>query len=522
MPQHLRWATVLLMAAVAPVGVVLHVAASAANPTLAVPILAQRDVPQGSKDPGTYDCLPTSTTMVLSYLQGQELIPDSIDLSYNRIRTRFREIVTNPLTPISDGIALLVTAELTSAVAADDFQTTGADWQAFLRDQLTRGYPVIASIGNWSLLNPNGDVKGETGWHPHAIVVTGISANGVNYNDPWDGAAHHLSLDQFAAAWKSRYPDGGDYAWGGIFFASQARSAGAPPAPTLVEANEQSAGPSETVHLRWSSVGDRAQYKIAAWNHLGRWVTWGWLDETSFESAIERKGGTLENWRVKARNPGGDESPYVVGTVPMGAPVPPVVSAPVAAPVPLPLPDAKTLLAESVSAMRLQANILATADANLLLVKGSGQLSLTMPDGVDGEGSMSGVSWSVHTTGPSRGLFVADHFIGDIGTRGAAVQVRDAVVIAVQEVSDWAVRDNGPTYQLNASLPIEEVDKFARDLGIPVRGRPSAKLSLVMDHESKLWQQLRLDVSWPAVRATVVGREIEVGPGGTAVLHIEV
>jgi len=68
-------------------------------------------------------------------------------------------------------------------------------------------------------------------------------------------------------------------------------------------------------------------------------------------------------------------------------------------------------------------------------------------------------------------LQIFDHVVGDISPIGAAVEGRDGLLEAIDDVSDWTVRDSGQTYRLKASLLTEEIERLFLDLDGP-RPRP--------------------------------------------------
>ena len=184
----------------------------------AVPTLKQVFSPPGQPDPngdtGVLDCTAASETMVLEYLQAARHVSGTAD--YPTVRRILRGN-----TPAREGISVNTAADytpsLTNGVASAQVQIlTPATWQSVVTSDLNAGFPVVAGIADWRLLSNGSQLAGA---YAHAIVVAGVGAGGVTYNDPWFGQQEHLSLQAFATAWGT--PAGGYPSWVALRFSSQ-------------------------------------------------------------------------------------------------------------------------------------------------------------------------------------------------------------------------------------------------------------------------------------------------------------
>jgi hypothetical protein len=164
--------------------------------------------------------------------------------------------------------------------------------------------------------------------------------------------------------------------------------------------------------------------------------------------------------------------------------------------------------------MRALPRIEVQAQANLLFMRGSGQLKLVMPDGV--EGQWEGLGQSVHLL-PNQGgtaVIVNGRHRGYLPAKGAASAVRDSMLDLLTYVSKWQVKQEGSSYHLEGQLPRDMVQTLTRTLGVDVPGDPHGQMMLAIDTRSKVWQRLELKVTWALASLSLFGQEIELGPSG--------
>ena len=159
--------------------------------------------------------------MALQALQSEGILSTGLDLSYETVAAAMRQSQPQVKNGIVWTVALGVVQQLTfDAIAADGTRPADGDWRGFLADQLGRGYPVVAQIHNWHLLQ-----RAWSGSYAHSVVVTGIDSRSVYYIDPEDGRMYSQALSAFATAWATS----GDTA---VVFTSQSPAPGAPAAPS--------------------------------------------------------------------------------------------------------------------------------------------------------------------------------------------------------------------------------------------------------------------------------------------------
>ncbi|HEC35288.1 MAG TPA: NACHT domain-containing protein [Anaerolineae bacterium] len=152
------------------------------------PVSLAYDVPVLKQTARSFECGPTSVSMVLQYCNGEgtrpALTPQQI---IQRLGHRF-----NP----HEGIAA---DKLVDGLREMDLGYRTIEWTAglgkeALLSELREG-PVIAQVH--LNLGPSG--------YPHMVVVTGASEGGnvIHINDPWTGKARQLTWEAFERTWTS-------------------------------------------------------------------------------------------------------------------------------------------------------------------------------------------------------------------------------------------------------------------------------------------------------------------------------
>ncbi|MGC8857010.1 MAG: C39 family peptidase [Anaerolineae bacterium] len=154
----------------------------------AVPLVSQHGLKYGQNNT-EYGCTAASTEMVLRYWNQKDakhkVMSAQEILNLNVKQGTFKEGAGLSVTNVHDELESL-------GYKAEDH--VKADFESLKKD-VEQG-PVVA------IVNLGMGSKG----YPHAVVVTGISADGskVLVNDPWTGKSHEYSADTFKASWGSR------------------------------------------------------------------------------------------------------------------------------------------------------------------------------------------------------------------------------------------------------------------------------------------------------------------------------
>ncbi|HVC33109.1 MAG TPA: hypothetical protein VNL16_06325, partial [Chloroflexota bacterium] len=172
-------------------------------------------------------------------------------------------------------------------------------------------------------------------------------------------------------------------------------------------------------------------------------------------------------------------------------------------------------LGQSIMAMRALPKIDLRWQATFLAPIGSGWLTLTLPDAVDGQGTLASTSWRVATSGGQTAVQVGDSPAGNLPSSGLATALRDAVVDLPCSVPDATVRRAGDVDLLEGRLaPGGGSDLLRQVTGLVVPGRPIGELSLAIDPSTKTWRALDLRLVWSVVDVNVLGHQITWGPTG--------
>jgi hypothetical protein len=191
---------------------------------LPVPAIAQRFGPPdttttGQLDYGAYNCVPASATMIIQHLVSAHELSD-VTSDYPSIRRLARRHQPNPNSGMWPQVVQTELPQLTNNQITAQLNYFEAEhWQESVARQIQAGYPILAVVHDWSLLDGNWAEE-----NVHAFVITGIGDGKVVYNDPWDGQRHEMTIAGFENAWSyTTYSDeSGNYA--GYTFTVQANT----------------------------------------------------------------------------------------------------------------------------------------------------------------------------------------------------------------------------------------------------------------------------------------------------------
>jgi len=151
---------------------------------------------EGLTDIGILNCVPASVAMVLQSLEARGIISNSVT-DYPSIRRAFRLKGPNPESGLSPSwIPELVQEFTNDSLTASNSSLDPDNWQEDIFQQLNSGYPVIATVLDWSRL-----VGSRQGKFPHAIVINGYDGENVLYIDPQDGEQYAMPTESFGDAW---------------------------------------------------------------------------------------------------------------------------------------------------------------------------------------------------------------------------------------------------------------------------------------------------------------------------------
>lgn len=172
-------------------------------------------------------------------------------------------------------------------------------------------------------------------------------------------------------------------------------------------------------------------------------------------------------------------------------------------------------LDQSIATMRTQPKLDVRWQATFLAPVGSGWLTLTPPNGVDGQGTMASRSWQVSTSGDRTTIRVDDKVVGDLPSSGVATALRDVLVSLPCYASNAVVRHDGASDHVDGRLePGAESETLRQMTGLVVPGSPISQFSLAIDPKTKTWQSLEIRLIWAIVDVDVLGHRITWGPGG--------
>ncbi|WP_455387528.1 C39 family peptidase [Petrachloros mirabilis] len=149
-----------------------------------VPLKSQQDLELNGK-PTEYGCAPTATSMVLDYWNSKDPEKNKTLSSQELIDLNAKQ---GEFTPTGMSVSNMKDElqNLGYHVAQDHTNATIDE----LRDAVSKG-PVIATVKLG---------LGTSGYN-HSVVVTGISPTQVEINDPWEGKAKIMPIDQFEQTW---------------------------------------------------------------------------------------------------------------------------------------------------------------------------------------------------------------------------------------------------------------------------------------------------------------------------------
>jgi hypothetical protein len=187
------------------------------NGELSVPTIKQTFTPPDwtglTYDSGDFDCVLASVTMILQSLQMRGIISGAT-IDYMSVRRKFREKALNANEGVSIGLVDQLTPTLTNnALTATVGVFDAEHWQEAVAQQIQAGYPIIATVLDWSLLKAKWK-----GHYVHSIVVYGLQENKVFYNDPWDGNKYTMDISEFSGAWGNKGLSASDQSYYAITF----------------------------------------------------------------------------------------------------------------------------------------------------------------------------------------------------------------------------------------------------------------------------------------------------------------
>ncbi len=173
----------------------------------------------------------------------------------------------------------------------------------------------------------------------------------------------------------------------------------------------------------------------------------------------------------------------------------------------------------SLAAMRALPRIDVRWEAVFLAPMGSGWLTITPPDAIEGEGTMVSTSWNFQTSGSQIAVTVNDRQIGQLPSQGLAASLRDVLLDLPCYAPNASVQREGQTERIQGRLTAGSGSEVMRQLiGLAIPGNPIGEMTLAVDSSTKVWQSLDLRLTWAVVDVDVMGRRITWGPSGRMVL----
>ncbi len=173
----------------------------------------------------------------------------------------------------------------------------------------------------------------------------------------------------------------------------------------------------------------------------------------------------------------------------------------------------------SIATMRALPEIDVRWQATFLAPMGSGWLTITPPDTIDGLGTMVLTSWNIKSRGESVAVVVNDRPIGDLPSRGLAASLRDAMVALPCYAPNVSVQTEGNVERIEGRLSAGNGSEVLRQLiGLAIPGNPIGEMTLTIDSSTKVWQALDLRLVWAVLDVDVMGRRITWGPSGRVML----
>lgn len=158
------------------------------------PISQHFSTPDPNGDLGTKDCAAAALFMVLQKLKHDKKATGKFD--YQTIRQTLRIYEPN----IAKGIPLEVIAGstdmFTEGAVSASFLRIETEWEAYVKQKLQEGLPIIVYVHDWNMLTPRSTYRTS-----HVVVIVGIDNASVVYVDPWDGAEYTMDKASFATAW---------------------------------------------------------------------------------------------------------------------------------------------------------------------------------------------------------------------------------------------------------------------------------------------------------------------------------
>ena len=299
-----------------------------------------------SWDYGIYDCLPASVSMVLQYLENQGHLT-GVNTGYAAVRQSFRKVAPNAYGGIAVDVPVSQVPSLTNnAVSASLNFSEKEKWQEAVKLEMNAGYPVIATVQNWSLLAAKW-----SGAVVHSIMIYGIDDNKVYYIDPWDGGNYSMYVGDFDKAWAYKSDPGMANYVSNTFRLTGAKpipNPSAPPVqpsrppqlptrppaqPTTPVVQPPTPKPSLTpivtqeisvpiapiprypvnngvisrpadIEFFWKPAPGATDYYLEFWQYASDPYNSGWVTTTSFFYGSLPAGAYY--WRVKARNSAGE------------------------------------------------------------------------------------------------------------------------------------------------------------------------------------------------------------------------